>query len=52
MATDLTNRVSKVVGYYYWRGMSGRVRLTAQFVREHLPPQLRVFKWLSAPQKR
>lgn len=40
------------VGSYYWQQMSKRVRLTTQFVREHLPPPcLRMFKWLMAPQK-
>ena len=40
------------VGSYYWREMSGQVRLTVSFVREHLPPpRLRIFKWLTAPQK-
>lgn len=40
------------VGSYYWGKVSKRVRLTAQFVREHLPPpRLRIFKWLTAPQK-
>ena len=40
------------VGSYYWRRMSKRVRLTATFVRQHLPPpRLRMFKWLTAPQK-
>ena len=40
------------IGSYYWRRMLKRVRLTAKFVREHLPPpRLRVFKWLTAPQK-
>jgi Transposase DDE domain len=40
------------VGSYYWRRMSRRLRLTAQFVLEHLPPpRLRMFKWLMAPQK-
>jgi len=40
------------IGSYYWRELSRRLRLTAQFVREHLPPpRLRVFKWLTAPQK-
>ena|GEM_PF-4788923 len=40
------------VGAYYWQQMSRRVRLTAQFVREHLPPpRLRMFKWLVASQK-
>lgn len=40
------------IGAYYWLKMSKRVRLTASFVREHLPPpRLRMFKWLMAPQK-
>jgi hypothetical protein len=40
------------VGSYYWQQMSKQLRLTAKFVREHLPPpRLRVFKWLMAPQK-
>lgn len=40
------------IGAYYWREVSTRLRLTASFVREHLPPpRLRVFKWLTAPQK-
>ena len=40
------------IGAYYWREVSKQVRLTAGFVREHLPPpRLRVFKWLTAPQK-
>jgi hypothetical protein len=40
------------IGSYYWQKMSKRVRLTAKFVREHLPPpRLRVFKWLTTPQK-
>ncbi len=40
------------IGSYYWHKMSKRLRLTARFVREHLPPpRLRVFKWLTAPQK-
>jgi Transposase DDE domain len=40
------------VGAYYWQQMSKQVRLTTQFVREHLPPpRLRMFKWLMAPQK-
>jgi len=39
------------IGTYYWRPMSRRLRLTARFVREHLPPpRLRLFKWLTAPQ--
>lgn len=40
------------VGSYYWQRMSKRLKLTASFVREHLPPpRLRMFKWLMAPQK-
>lgn len=40
------------IGSYYWREVSQRLRLTAKFVREHLPPpRLRIFKWLTAPQK-
>ena len=40
------------IGSYYWQRMSRQVRLTAEFVRDHLPPpRLRVFKWLTAPQK-
>ncbi len=40
------------IGSYYWQKMSKRLRLTARFVREHLPPpRLRMFKWLMAPQK-
>jgi hypothetical protein len=40
------------IGSYYWQKLSKRLRLTARFVREHLPPpRLRVFKWLTAPQK-
>jgi hypothetical protein len=40
------------VGSYYWQQMSKQLRLTAKFVREHLPPpRLRMFKWLMAPQK-
>jgi hypothetical protein len=36
----------------YWREVSKRLRLTASFVREHLPPRrFRIFKWLMAPQK-
>jgi hypothetical protein len=38
------------IGSYYWLKMSRQLRLTARFVREHLPPpRLRVFKWLTAP---
>jgi hypothetical protein len=40
------------VGSYYWQKVSKRLKLTASFVREHLPPpRLRMFKWLMAPQK-
>jgi hypothetical protein len=40
------------IGSYYWMKMSKQLRLTAGFVREHLPPpRLRIFKWLMAPQK-
>jgi hypothetical protein len=40
------------IGSYYWHKLSKRLRLTARFVREHLPPpRLRLFKWLTAPQK-
>lgn len=40
------------IGSYYWQKMSRQLKLTARFVREHLPPpRLRVFRWLTAPQK-
>lgn len=40
------------IGSYYWQQMSQQLKLTISFVREHLPPlRLRVFKWLTAPQK-
>lgn len=40
------------VGSYYWLNVSRRLKLTASFVRSHLPPpRLRMFKWLMAPQK-
>lgn len=39
------------IGSYYWRKAARRLTLTARFVRENLPPQLRVFKWLTAPLK-
>ncbi|MCA1636673.1 MAG: hypothetical protein LC802_24145 [Acidobacteria bacterium] len=40
------------IGSYYWQEMSKQLMLTASFVRQHLPtPRLRVFKWLTAPQK-
>lgn len=39
------------IGSYYWQQATKRLKLTAKFVREHLPPpQLRVFKWLMASQ--
>lgn len=40
------------IGSYYWQKMTKQLKLTARFVREHLPPpRLRMFKWLMAPQK-
>lgn len=40
------------IGSYYWLKMTKQLKLTARFVREHLPPpRLRMFKWLMAPQK-
>jgi len=40
------------IGSYYWLKVSKQLKLTASFVREHLPPpHLRMFKWLMAPQK-
>ena len=40
------------IGSYYWLKMSKQIKLTASFVRQHLPPpRLRMFKWLMAPQK-
>lgn len=40
------------IGSYYWQQVNKRLTLTAQFVREYLPPpRLRMFKWLMAPQK-
>lgn len=40
------------IGSYYWQSAIKQWRLTARFVREHLPPpRLRMFKWLTAPQK-
>lgn len=40
------------IGSYYWQKVTKQVKLTTRFVREHLPPpRLRVFKWLTAPQK-
>jgi hypothetical protein len=40
------------IGSYYWQRMSRQLKLTARFVRAHLPPpRLRLFKWLTAPQK-
>ena len=39
------------IGTYYWQQMSRQLKLTASFVRAHLPPpHLRVFKWLTSPQ--
>ena len=39
------------IGSYYWLKVTKRLKLTARFVREHLPPpHLRLFKWLTAPQ--
>jgi hypothetical protein len=40
------------IGSYYWQKVSRHLKLTVTFVREHLPPpRLRLFKWLTAPQK-
>jgi hypothetical protein len=40
------------VGLYYWHKVAKRVKLTTRFVKQHLPPpRLRMFKWLTAPQK-
>jgi hypothetical protein len=40
------------IGSYYWQKLSKQLRLTARFVREHLPPpRLRMFRWLMTPQK-
>jgi hypothetical protein len=40
------------IGSYYWQKMSRQFKLTVSCVREHLPPpHLRLFKWLTAPQK-
>ncbi len=40
------------IGSYYWQSAIKQWRLTTRFVREHLPPpHLRLFKWLTAPQK-
>lgn len=39
------------IGSYYWLKVTKQLKLTARFVREHLPPpRLRIFKWLTAPQ--
>lgn len=39
------------IGSYYWQQID-KVKLTTQYVRGHLPPsRLRLFKWLTAPQK-
>ena len=34
-----------------WMSIDRFSMLTASFVRSHLPPRLRVFRWLLAPQK-
>lgn len=35
------------IGSYYWQQMTKQLKLTARFVRRHLPPpRLRMFKWL------
>jgi len=40
------------IGSYYWQRVSRQLKLTISFVRQHLPPpHLRIFKWLTAPQK-
>lgn len=40
------------IGSYYWQKVSKQLKLTASFVRQHLPPpRLRMFKWLMAQQK-
>ena len=40
------------IGSYYWQKVTRQWKLTTRLVREHLPPpRLRVFKWLTAPQK-
>jgi hypothetical protein len=40
------------IGSYYWQTVTKQLKLTTRFVREHLPPpRLRMFKWLTAPQK-
>jgi hypothetical protein len=40
------------IGAYYWQKMTKHLKLTTRFMREHLPPpRLRIFKWLTAPQK-
>jgi hypothetical protein len=40
------------IGSYYWQKLSKQLRLTARFVRKHLPPpRLRMFRWLMTPQK-
>jgi hypothetical protein len=40
------------IGSYYWQKITRQFKLTTRFVREHLlPPRLRVFQWLMAPQK-
>ena len=39
------------IGSYYWQKVTKQLKLTTRFVRAHLPPRLRMFKWLMAPQK-
>ena len=40
------------ISSHHWQRMSKRLRPTTRFVREHLLPlRLRVFRWLTAPQK-
>ena len=40
------------IGLYCWQRVTKQLRLTTRFVKDHLPPpQLRMFKWLMAPQK-
>jgi len=40
------------IGSYYWQKVTKQLKLTTRFMRKHLPPpRLRVFKWLTAPQK-
>ena len=39
------------VGSYYWLKVTKQVKLTTRFVKEHLPPRLRMFKRLMVSQK-